>query len=78
MDKLEDIRLVSLYFDPVQELFRVETNDGLYQNTQGAAELRSLVAIALHNAAENMRNNTSTTCVNIDGFEITSVDVLAN
>ena len=78
MDKLEDIRLVSLYFDPVQELFRVETNDGLSQNTQGAADLRSLVAVALYNAAENMRNNTATTCIDIDGFEIKAVDVLAN
>jgi hypothetical protein len=78
MDKLEDIRLVSLYFDPVQELFRVETNLGLSETTKGAAELRSLVAVALYNAAENMRNNTATTCIDIDGFKITSVDVLAN
>lgn len=78
MNKLEDIKLVSLYFDPVHELFRVETNEGLTQNNEGAAEWRSLVAVALYNAAENMRNNTFTTCVNIDGFEITAVDVLAN
>jgi len=78
MNKLEDIRLVSLYFDPVQELFRVETNLGLSETTEGAAQLRSLVAVALYNAAENMRNNTEAGCIDIDGFEITAVDVLAN